>query len=54
MTYAASRRGGGIWYRLSASGRVYAPQRGADGIIAACFGLLSWTVKRVQAQEKPL
>lgn len=40
--------------RLSASGRVYALQRVAGGIIAACFGLVSWAVERVQSQEKPL
>ena len=44
LTCAASRRGGGIWYRWSASGRVYALQRGAGGIISACVGLVSWTV----------
>lgn len=47
-------RGGGIWYLLSASGRVYALQRGAGGIIPACVGLVSWAVERVQSQEKPL
>lgn len=40
----ASRRGGGIWYRLRASGRVCVLQRGAGGIIAACVGLVSWAV----------
>nr|DAT54813.1 MAG TPA: hypothetical protein [Caudoviricetes sp.] len=54
LTCTASRRGCGIWYRLSASGRVYALQRGAGGIISACVGLLSWAVNRVQSQEKPL
>ena len=29
-------------------------QRVADGIIAACVGLVSWGVERVQSQEKPL
>ena len=48
------RRGGGIWYRWRASGRVYVLQRGADGIIAAFVGLVSWSVERVQLQEKPL
>lgn len=50
----ASRRGGGIWYLLRASGRVYALQRGAGGIIAACAGLVSRAVEWVQSQEKPL
>jgi hypothetical protein len=54
LTCAASRRGAGIWYRLSASGCVYALQRGAGGIIAACAGLVSLAVKWVQSQEKPL
>ena len=48
------RRGGGIWYRLNASGRVYALQRVAGGIIAACAGLVLWAVERVQSQETPL
>ena len=54
LTCATSRRGGGIWYRWSASGRVYTLQRGAGGIIAACVGLVSWAVERVQSQEKLL
>ena len=54
MTYAAFRCGGGIWYWLSVSWRVYALQRGAGGIISACVGLVSWAVERVQSQEKPL
>lgn len=54
LTCAASRRGGGVWYWLSVSGRVYALQRGAGGIIAACAGLVSRAVEWVQSQEKPL
>lgn len=54
LTCTASRRGGGIWYRLNASGRVYALQRVASCIISACIGLVSWAVNRVQSQEKPL
>ena len=54
LTCTASRRGGGIWYRLSASGRWQALQRGAGGIIAACVGLVFVAVERVQSQEKPL
>ena len=54
LTCTASLRGGGVWYRLSVSGRVYALQRVAGGIIAACVGLLSWAVERVQSQETPI
>ena len=54
LAYVASRRGGGIWYRLSASGRVYALQRPADCIIAVLVGLVSAAVERVQSQETPL
>ena len=54
LTCAASRRGGGIWYRLRASGRCGTIQRVAGGIIAACVGLVSWAIERVQLQEKPL
>ena len=50
----ASRRGGGIWYLWRASGRWQTIQRGADGIIAACVGLVSWAVELVQSQGKPL
>lgn len=54
LTCAASWRGGGIWYRLRASGRVYALQRGTGGTIATFVGLISWAVERVQSQEKLL
>ena len=54
LACVASRRDGVIWYRWSASGRVYVLQRGAGGIIAAFVGLVSWAVERVQSQEKPL
>ena len=54
LTCAASRRGGGIWYLLSASGRVCALQRGAGGIIAAFVGLVSVAVEWGKSQEKPL
>nr|DAG62339.1 MAG TPA: hypothetical protein [Caudoviricetes sp.] len=40
LTCTASLRGGGIWYRWRASGRVCVLQRGVDGIIAACVGLV--------------
>lgn len=54
LTCAASGRDGGIWYQLSASGRCDTIQRGADGIIAACVGLVSWAAERYKLQEKPL
>lgn len=41
-------------YRLMVSGRCDALQCGAYGIITAFVGLVSWTVERVQSQEKPL
>ena len=41
-------------YTLEALRRWYALQRGTGGIIAACVGLVSWAVERVQSQEKPL
>lgn len=41
-------------YRLSASGRVYALQRVAGGIIAVCARLVSRAVEWAQSQEKPL
>ena len=52
MGCTASRRGGGIWYRLSASGRCDTFQRGAGGTIAACVGLVSWTMEWVKTSGK--
>ena len=54
LTCAASLRDGGIWYWWRASGRWYALQRIAGGIIAAYVGLVPWAVERVQSQETPL
>ena len=48
------QRGGGIWYVLEALRRCDTFQRGGGGIIAACVGLVSWAVERVQSQKKPL
>nr|DAE53506.1 MAG TPA: hypothetical protein [Caudoviricetes sp.] len=54
LSCAASGRDGGIWYRLSVSGRWQVLQRGASGIIAACVGLLFAAVECVKLQEAPL
>lgn len=54
LACTASRRGVGIWYMLEALRRCDTLQRGAGGIIAACVGLVSWAVERVQSQERPL
>ena len=50
----ASGRDAGIWYVLEVLRNCDTLQRGTGGIIAACVGLVSWAVERVQTQEKPL
>lgn len=54
LTCTASRRGVGVWYVLEALRRCDTLQCGTGGIIAACFGLISWAVERAQSQEKRL
>ena len=54
MDCAAPGRYGGIWYALEALRRCDTLQRGADSVISAFVGLVSWAAEWVKPQEKPL
>ena len=54
LTCAVSGVASGIWYALEALRRCDTLQRGADSVISAFVGLVSWAAEWVKPQEKPL